>query len=76
MEHIETGTIEAEGMMQRIAAALEQQSSAVREINSNVMNLNQIGQSNAAASEQITSTVVELARIADNTRQEVDKFKI
>jgi len=41
-----------------------------------VTSLNQIGQSNAAASEEITATVVELAKIADNTRREVDKFTV
>ena len=54
----------------------EQQSAAVQEINSNVSSLNQIGQSNAAASEEITATVVELSRIADSTRREVEKFMV
>ncbi|OGT20194.1 MAG: hypothetical protein A2522_06540, partial [Gallionellales bacterium RIFOXYD12_FULL_53_10] len=53
MERIESGSVEADGMLQRISAALEQQSAAVQEINANVSNLNQIGQSNAAASEEI-----------------------
>ena len=76
MARIESGSVEADGMMQRISAALEQQSSAVHEINANVTNLNQIGQSNAAASEEITATVVELSRIADTTRREVEKFTV
>jgi methyl-accepting chemotaxis protein len=76
MERIESGSVEADGMLQRISAALEQQSAAVQEINANVSNLNQIGQSNAAASEEITATVVELAKIADNTRRVVGNFRI
>jgi len=76
MVNIERGSVETESMMQRISAALEQQSSAIQEINANVTSLNQIGQSNAAASEEITATVVELAKIADNTRREVDKFTV
>jgi methyl-accepting chemotaxis protein len=63
-------------MMQRISAALEQQSSAVQEINANVANLNKIAESNAAASEEIAATVIELSKIADGTRQEVGKFKV
>ena len=51
-------------MLQRISAALEQQSSAVEEINSNVNSLDRIAQSNAAASEEITATVIELSRLA------------
>ncbi len=76
MEQIEAGSTAANGMLHRIAAALDEQSTAVREINANVDSLNQIGRSNAAASEEITSTVVELAKIADHTRREVDKFSI
>ena len=76
MDRIESGSVEADGMLQRISAALEQQSSAVHEINANVTNLNHIAQSNAAASEEITATVVELSKIADNTRREVDKFTV
>ncbi len=76
MVRIEAGSVEANAMMQRISAALEQQNAAVHEINANVVNLNQIGQSNAAASEEITATVVELAKIADHTRREVEKFRV
>jgi methyl-accepting chemotaxis protein len=41
-----------------------------------VANLNKIAESNAAASEEIAATVIELSKIADGTRQEVDKFKV
>ena len=61
-------------MLQRIAAALEQQSTAMEEINANVASVDRIAQSNAAASEEITATVVELSKIANATRQEVERF--
>lgn len=61
-------------MLQRISVALEQQSSAVEEINANLTSLDKIARSNASASEEMTATVVELSRIADATRREVDKF--
>jgi methyl-accepting chemotaxis protein len=38
--------------------------------------LDAIARSNAAASEEITATVMELSKIADSTRQEVSKFEI
>ena len=76
MARIESGSVEADSMMQRISAALEQQSHSVQEINANVGNLNHIAQSNAAASEEITATVVELAKIADSTRGEVERFSV
>jgi methyl-accepting chemotaxis protein len=66
----------SDGMMQRISVELEEQSNAVQEINANVSTLNRIAQSNASASEEITATVIELSKIADNTRREVDQFKI
>jgi len=34
-----------------------------------------IARGNASASEEITSTVVELAKIADSMRQEVGRFQ-
>ena len=76
MANIERGSQETDQMLQRIAAALEQQSSAMEEINANVASVDRIAQSNAAASEEITATVVELSKIANATRQEVEKFTI
>jgi methyl-accepting chemotaxis protein/aerotaxis receptor len=75
MRNIDRSSEETDSMLQRIAAALEQQSAAVEEINSNLSSVNQIAQSNAAASEEITATVLELSKIANATRQEVEKFK-
>lgn len=62
-------------MLQRIAAALEQQSAAVDQINGSLTNLDQIAQSNALASEEIAATIVELSKIADATRLEVQRFE-
>ena len=76
MTLIERSSIEADQMLQRISAALEQQSSAVEEINSNVSSLNRIAQSNSAASEEITFTVIELSKLADSTRQQIEKFAV
>ena len=63
-------------MLQRISAALEEQSSALDEIRTNVAGLDRIAQSNAAASEEITATVIELSKLADVTRKEVEKFSL
>ncbi|MFM8863508.1 MAG: methyl-accepting chemotaxis protein [Limnohabitans sp.] len=75
MRHIDRGSEETDSMLQRIASALEEQSAAVEQINSNLGSVNQIAQSNAAASEEITATVLELSKIANGTRQEVEKFR-
>ncbi len=75
MSGIERETQATDQMLQRIATALVQQSSAVEQINANLNNLDQIARSNAAASEEIAATVIELSRIADATRQEVQRFE-
>jgi methyl-accepting chemotaxis protein len=53
---------------------MDGQSSAVEEISSNLSNVDQVTRSNASASEEITSTILELSKIADSTRRETDKF--
>jgi methyl-accepting chemotaxis protein len=76
MQKIEASANDTDGMLQRISVAMEQQSTAVEEINANISNLDQIAENNASASEEITATVIELSRVADTTRREVDKFTV
>ena len=45
------------------------------EINASVADLTRIGQANAAAAEEITSTMIELAKLSERTRDEVERFK-
>ncbi len=75
MSSIERETQATDQMLQRISTALEEQSSAVEQINQNLNNLDQIAHSNSAASEEIAATVVELSKIADATRREVQRFQ-
>ena len=75
MSGIERETQATDQMLQRIATALVEQSSAVEQINVNLNNLDQIARSNAAASEEIAATVIELSKIADATRHEVQRFE-
>jgi len=74
MTTIEEGARQTDAMLQRIAAALEEQSAAVEQINANLSNVDNIARSNAAASEEITATIMELSKIADATRVEVQRF--
>lgn len=76
MCNIEASANATDGMLERISAAMEQQSAAVEEINANVGSLDKIADNNASASDEITATVIELSRVADATRNEVDKFRI
>ncbi|MBY0431155.1 MAG: methyl-accepting chemotaxis protein [Rhodospirillales bacterium] len=76
MELIASKVRESDSMMHRIASAMTEQSASFEQIYENVANLGKIGGSNAAAAEEITATMVELARLADQTRNEVDQFKL
>ena len=76
MSGIERETQATDEMLQRIVAALEQQGAAVDQINANLSNLDQIARSNSSASEEIAATVVELSKIADATRREVQRFEV
>jgi len=76
MSQIEMGSQETDQMLQRIASALEEQSTAVEQINANLASVDSIARSNASASEEITASVLELSKIADATRQEVARFQV
>jgi methyl-accepting chemotaxis protein len=76
MSMIEQGSQETDQMLQRISSALEEQSAAVEEINSNLGSLDRIAVSNAAASEEITATVIELSKLAEQTRQDLGRFTV
>lgn len=72
MRLIELSANATDGMLERISAAMEQQSAAVEEINANISSLDRIADNNASASDEISATVMELARVAEATRNEVD----
>jgi methyl-accepting chemotaxis protein len=76
MERIVKSSTQTDGMLQRISAAVEEQTSMMQEINSNVQSLDQIAHSNSAASEELAASMIELSKVADSTRLEIDKFKI
>jgi len=57
-----------------IATAMEEQQTTVSKINGNVSELTRIGQSNAAASEEITATMIDLSRLAEQTRGQAESF--
>ncbi len=66
---------ESDRMAASIATTMAQQTAAVEEIRSSIVDLSRIGEANAAAAEEVTATVIELARLADHTRNAVDQFR-
>jgi methyl-accepting chemotaxis protein len=65
-----------DSLLQRISASLEEQATAIDEINVNLTGLDRIANSNAAASEEMTASVISLSNSADATRREVARFKL
>lgn len=76
MQRIEQGAIESDALLFRISSAVEQQNTVIHDINASINRLNTIAESNVAASEEIMTSVLELSRVADSTRREVEKFKV
>lgn len=65
-----------DSLLQRISASLEEQAMAIEEINVNLTGLDRIANSNAAASEEMTASVISLSNSADATRREVARFRL
>lgn len=63
-------------MIHASVAAIEQQRASITQIDGTVSELKSIATSNSAAAEEITATMVQLARLADETRQRIDAFKM
>jgi methyl-accepting chemotaxis protein len=76
MSKIQSGSVETEGMLQRISESLHGLNETASEINHNIDALNHIAQRNTSAAEEMTATVHELSSIAEETRQEVIRFAV
>jgi methyl-accepting chemotaxis protein len=74
MHQIAERVQQSDQLVGAIAGAMEQQQVTVRGINSNVAELTRIGQSNATAAEEITATMLDLSKLAERSRGDVDEF--
>ena len=74
MHRIAERVQQSDQLVGAIAGAMEQQQVTVRGINSNVSELTRIGQSNATAAEEITATMLDLSKLAERSRADVDAF--
>ncbi|HEX3860115.1 MAG TPA: methyl-accepting chemotaxis protein [Stellaceae bacterium] len=75
MHQIADGVQQSDRLVGAIATAMEEQQVTVKGINSNVAELTRIGQSNATAAEEITATMLDLSKLAERSRVDVDEFK-
>ena len=74
IDRIASGVSETDRTAAAIAEAMALQTTSVETIRTRVEELSRIGETNAAASEQVAATVVELARLTGQTRTEVERF--
>ncbi len=63
-------------LVQEVAAASQEQSSGVMQINKAMNQVNQVTQRNASAAEELSSTAEEMAGQAEALRQLMDFFKV
>ncbi len=76
METITVEVAKSDKMLEQIASITEKQSRAMQQVSENVTTLNQIGETNATATEEITATVMDLSRLAQETKDEIEKFRL
>lgn len=75
MRRIAETVRQSDKLMGSIATAMAEQQAAISEINASLNELTRIGQSNATAAEEITATMLDLSKLAEHSRAELDKFK-
>ena len=72
MDSLERLVVETARLAGSIAVALEEQQATVNSINERVGTLTRIGQSNATSAEEITATMIDLSKLASETRTAVE----
>jgi len=76
MEEIADQVSQVDRMFHSVASAMEQQQASIKDIERNVGSVRLVASKNAAASEEITSTMIQLSRLAEETRRQVSRFRV
>ena len=76
MDDIVVSSMNAMDMVQRIAAATEEQSATTEEVTRNMETVSGIARNSSAATAQISSSAGELARMAMELQQMASWFKV
>ncbi|WP_146208794.1 methyl-accepting chemotaxis protein [Azospirillum sp. TSO22-1] len=74
IERIAEAAHDSGATVQAMSAAITQQSAAVKDLHERVSALRQGSQANAAAAEEISATMEELARMVHRAREQVGRF--
>ena len=75
MRSIAKGTQDTTERVRSIAVAMDEQEATISQIEGNVARLRNIALTNSASAEQITATMVQLSRLASDTRHQLGAFK-
>ncbi len=73
---IKANVDEINAMNTQIATAAEEQSLVTEEINSNISAISTIAHQTAEGAEQSSEATLQLAKLAENLREEIDRYKI
>jgi len=73
MDSISESVRRSDTLTAAVAAAMEEQQATVAQTNQTVDGLTRIAQSNATAAEEITSTIIDLSRLAEQSRGQVER---
>ena len=76
MENINNLIKNIENMMLTVDRHTDQQKEVALAVSGAINNLERIGESNAVSSEEITASMVELSKIAGNTREKINVFSL
>ncbi|HXI60085.1 MAG TPA: methyl-accepting chemotaxis protein [Polyangia bacterium] len=75
MKSIAQGTQDTTERVRTIAVAMDQQQATITQIEGSVGHLKTIALSNSTAAEEITTTMVQLSKLSNETRQRLSAFK-
>jgi methyl-accepting chemotaxis protein len=75
MDGLAERVVRIDRAFQAVAVAMEQQQASVKNIEDSVESVRMVASKNAAASEEIAATMVQLSRLADETRHQAERFK-
>ena len=76
MKNIGDTIMKIEVMMSDITKQTNQQNEVLLEVTKSADNLERIGEANAVSSEEITASMLELSKIAGNTKDKINSFKL
>lgn len=76
LDAIVAASTDAMDMVQRIAAATEEQSAATEQVTQNMENISEIAKRSAASTEQIKASAADLARLASGLNETAGWFRL